>query len=268
MNRIRILMSTLLFTGFAAASSFSTAAANEPISLPKKQTDDDPPLPGKDDDPPVPTRRDRERTRVTIEKKALEVTAATADVRAGEEVVAQVRKGEQLELVKARDDLFLVVINGRKGWISAASVKEIVITVEVEEERLVAPPVPSTDGTRIVSRDGAIEVTIADGEVRGKVKATSSEWTMSYQETTKLANPVAAFGLHKGNPVLFVATADKQLMAVSAGDGKLLWLARFESADYDKASLSVTDKLVFVSTGKVTLAFDARSGKLESTMQE
>src|SRR5689334_5740974 len=92
--RARSLRAALM-AGFLLSTSLASSVAavqlkTEEPPLPSRKTDDDPPLPSKKPAPAKPVR--------------VEVTASSAEVRAGDMVIATVTRGEVLSFTKKTDE--------------------------------------------------------------------------------------------------------------------------------------------------------------------
>jgi tetratricopeptide (TPR) repeat protein/S1-C subfamily serine protease len=86
-------------------------AGGEPPLPVKKTADEDPPLPSKKAGAARPAR--------------VEVKVPSAEVKAGDKVVATVLRGQVLPFTKKTDDYYLVTVDGKKGWIKRDEVREV-----------------------------------------------------------------------------------------------------------------------------------------------
>jgi tetratricopeptide (TPR) repeat protein/S1-C subfamily serine protease len=102
---------SLLGAALMAAALISTTVAHAQGA---KKADDDPPLPSKK---AAPAKEPR-----------VQVTAASAEVQSGDQVIATVRKGDLLPYSKKTDEYYLVLVDGKKGWIRRDAVREVEAT--------------------------------------------------------------------------------------------------------------------------------------------
>jgi tetratricopeptide (TPR) repeat protein/S1-C subfamily serine protease len=117
----RLLRATLM-----AALLLSVSLARGQGAGPARTEEEKPPLPSKkagEEEPPLPSKKPDPAKEVRVQ-----VTAASAEVKAGDEVVATVRRGEVLPFTKKTDDYYLVLVNGKKGWIKREAVREVEVT--------------------------------------------------------------------------------------------------------------------------------------------
>src|SRR5262249_27746547 len=124
------------------------------LAVPAQAEDDKPPLPSRktqDEDPPLPSRK-----RPPVQKMRVEVTAQSAEVQAGDGVVATVRRGEVLPFTKMKGDYYLVIVNGKKGWIEKKAVREG--KVPGGSKDLQAVEVPPGPAPAVIDRDTARKV--------------------------------------------------------------------------------------------------------------
>src|SRR5262249_24449230 len=113
----------LLRAALVAALLLSALLAPGPTAVPAKAEDEKPPLPSRktaDEEPPLPSKKPG-----PAKKMAVQVTANSAEVQTGDQVVATVRRGQVLPFTKKTDDYYLVTVNGKKGWIKKEAVREV-----------------------------------------------------------------------------------------------------------------------------------------------
>jgi hypothetical protein len=113
----------LLRTALMGAFLLSALLAHGQVAIPPKMKDEKPPLPSKkaeEEDPPLPSKKP-----APAKEMRVQVTASSADVQFGDEVVATVVRGEVLPFTKKTEDYYLVIANGKKGWIKKEAVREV-----------------------------------------------------------------------------------------------------------------------------------------------
>jgi tetratricopeptide (TPR) repeat protein/S1-C subfamily serine protease len=145
-----------------AAFLLSASLAQGQVAVPAKTEDENPPLPSKktgDEDPPLPSKKPGPAKEVRVQ-----VTAASAEVQAGDKVVATVSRGEVLPFSKKTDDYYLVTVNGKKGWIKREAVREIEVSVGGPDAPTVeVPPGPAP---AVIDKDTAHKVKKATAYLR------------------------------------------------------------------------------------------------------
>jgi hypothetical protein len=117
-RRPRLLTAALL-----AAVLLSAAPARGQGPVPSKAADDVPPLPSKktgDEDPPLPSKKGAPAKQLRVQ-----VTTTSAEVQAGDKVIATVKRGQVLPFTKKADEFYLVTVGGKKGCIKREDVREI-----------------------------------------------------------------------------------------------------------------------------------------------
>jgi uncharacterized protein YgiM (DUF1202 family) len=125
----------------------------------------------------------------------VEVVAESAEVLAGDDVVAQVRRGQRLTYLKKNGEYYLVLVGGKKGWISSGEVRELANASPVPER--IGPPVKESSGARASaeSPDGKVEVVATDaGTIKGKVKGKDTPWTYpANEDAPRIKDPILVF---------------------------------------------------------------------------
>jgi S1-C subfamily serine protease/tetratricopeptide (TPR) repeat protein len=113
----------LLTCALLAAVLLSAAPARGQAPAAYRTAEETPPLPSKktgDEDPPLPSRK-----ATPVKQPRVQVTAPSAEVQAGDKVIATVKRGQVLPFTRKTDEFYLVTVGGKKGWIKREEVREI-----------------------------------------------------------------------------------------------------------------------------------------------
>jgi tetratricopeptide (TPR) repeat protein/S1-C subfamily serine protease len=138
-----------------AAFLLSASLAGGQIAVPSKK-DGEPSPPSKktgDEEPPLPSKKPAPAKQVRVE-----VTARSAEVQAGDNVVATVSRGQVLPFTKKTDEYYLVIVDGKKGWIQREAVREVEVAIGGKDAPTIevppgpAPAVIDRDTTRKVKQ--------------------------------------------------------------------------------------------------------------------
>src|SRR5262249_15628138 len=116
----------------------------------KKTEDEDPPLPSKK---PAPARQMR-----------VQVTVLSAEVQAGDQVVATVSRGQVLPFTKKTDDYYLITVDDKKGWIKREAVREVEVAVGGPDAPAIE--VPSGPAPAVIDKETARQVKEATAYLR------------------------------------------------------------------------------------------------------
>ncbi len=129
---------------------------------PPSRKEAEPPLPAKkttEEDPPLPAKKT-----VPAKEVRVQVTAASAEVQAGDKVIATVSRGEVLRFTKKNEEYYLVIVNDLKGWIKREAVREVEITVGGQDAPAIV--IPSGPAPAVIDKDTARKVTQATAYLR------------------------------------------------------------------------------------------------------
>src|SRR5262249_27157003 len=121
----------LLGAALMAAFLLSVSRAGRQVADSSKTEDEKPPPSAKktgDEEPPLPSKKP-----VPAKQVLVQVTTASAEVQSGDKVVATVERGQVLPFTKKTDDYYLVIVNGKKGWINREAVREVEVPVRGQD---------------------------------------------------------------------------------------------------------------------------------------
>jgi len=144
----------LLGAALMAAFLLPALFAFGQVAVPAKTEDEKPVPPSKkieEEDPPLPSKK-----AVPAKEVRVQVKAASVDVQAGDKVVATVSRGEVLPFTKKTDDYYLVIVNGKKGWIARDAVREVEVSAGGQD----APAIdaPAGPAPAVIDKDTAYKV--------------------------------------------------------------------------------------------------------------
>ncbi len=165
MNRFCLPWRTRLLVAMSLAAvlvSFSVAYGQGPVAGEAKDTKA-PARKAADDDPPLPSKKP-----VAVNPARVEVIVASAEVLAGDAVIATVRRGQQLPFTKKTDDFYLVTVDAKKGWIRRDQVREVAGTAAEPAPPTIgaAPAVITAETTHKVKRATVcLRVRLANGQL-------------------------------------------------------------------------------------------------------
>jgi tetratricopeptide (TPR) repeat protein len=154
--------SGILGVAFLAVLLLSDSYARGQVAPSPKTEDEKPPQSSRkaeDEDPPLPSRKlapDRELR--------VQVTAASAEVQAGDKVIATVTRGDMLRFLKKTDEYYLVLVNDKKGWIAREAVREVQVRVGGPEGAIVEVPVGPAPA--VIDKEAAARVQRATAFLR------------------------------------------------------------------------------------------------------
>jgi hypothetical protein len=219
--------------------------------------DDDPPPPKKkqDSDPPLPSKK-RIVTRV-------KVTAESAEILSGDDVIAECKQGSLLEYIKKNEEHFLVVVNGKKGWIKQTDAK----LVTVEENNAEGSNAKVPEPGKQTSPDGSIEITVKNGRIGGYNKESDARWLLPdddkdpYRILTVKFAPKGLRVVKSFGPCLYIVT-DRQLICAEATKGKLLWSHPLvqTAGNIETVDLSFEDDALVIRYNKIIHKFKTSDG--------
>jgi tetratricopeptide (TPR) repeat protein/S1-C subfamily serine protease len=162
MNSYRFDWARLFGAALLAAFLLTATLATGQVADPAKAKDETPPLPSKktdDEDPPLPSKKPAPGKEIRVE-----VTAASAEVKSGDKVIATVRRGQMLPFTKKNDEYYLVIVDGKKGWIKRTAVREVEVTLgKPDGSEVEIPPGPTPDE---IAKDTAGKVKQATAYLR------------------------------------------------------------------------------------------------------
>ncbi len=150
----------LLRRALTGALLLSVSLAHGQVAIPPNTKDEKSPLPKKavEEDPPLPSKKP-----AAAKEARVQVTAPSAEVQFGDEVVATVKRGEVLPFTKKTDDYYLVIVNSKKGWIKRESVREIEAGSGPDAPAIEAPAGPAP---AVIDKDAARKVKQATAYLR------------------------------------------------------------------------------------------------------
>jgi hypothetical protein len=141
----------LLGAALMASPLLSTSSAGGEVTALSRTEDKEPPLPSRksgDEDPPLPSKKP-----VPAKEVRVQVPAPSAEVQAGDKVVATVRRGEVLPFTKKTEDYYLVVVDGKKGWRKREAAREVEVPVRGPDAP--ATEVPPGPAPAVIDKDTA-----------------------------------------------------------------------------------------------------------------
>src|SRR5262245_37011929 len=156
-SRARLLRAALM-----AAFLLSASLALGQVAAPAKTEDEKPPPSSKktaDEDPPLPSKKPAPARQMRVQ-----VTVLSAEVQAGDQVVATVSRGQVLPFTKKTDDYYLITVDDKKGWIKREAVREVEVAVGGPDAPAIE--VPSGPAPAVIDKETARQVKEATAYLR------------------------------------------------------------------------------------------------------